>query len=255
MDTVTAERLAYTEYTYLVDPAYVRQTAFGPFYHHPDFPTRHDANQLFKCRCGKDDADDLLEHLEELYAPTGLPFRKISGHDRTTFETLRGPLTQRGWKLSVTWMMVFDRSPERPINPDIEIRAFDATQPSLPDIDRLRTLEDGSVTSGHRFHRSQDARVGGEWLVGYLDGEPVSSTGWYVVGGVARFRRVMTMPEVQGQDAATTLIRYVQEHPIVREQDALTIHCGEDGPVRLYEQLGFTKRAKMFEFLKLLESG
>jgi GNAT superfamily N-acetyltransferase len=254
MDTVTAERLAYTEYTYLVDPVYRAETGFGWFYHHPDFPDRRDANQLLKCRCREGDVGKLVAHVEALYEPTGLPFRKLSGHDPATFEHLRRPLTQRGWKLYVTWMMVFDRSPERPINPDIEIQAFDATQASLPEVDRLNT-EDGSVTSGHRFHRSQDARVGGEWLVGYLDGEPVSSTGWYVVGGVARFRRVMTMPEVQGQGAATTLIRYVQEHPIVREQDALTIHCGEDGPVRLYEQLGFTKRAKMFEFLKLLESG
>ena len=239
----------------LADPAYRVETEFGPFYHHPEFPTKHNANQLYRCHVSKDDVARLLARVEALYGPTGLDFRKISGHDRATFETLRGPLSQRGWSLDVTWMMVFDRAPQRPVNPSIEVRAFDAALESIPDLDRLHTLEDGTVDPLYLFDRAQDALVGGEWFIGYLEGEPVSHTGWYVVGGVARFRGVITVPEAQGQGAATTLIRHVQDHPTVREQDALVIFCGEDGPVRLYEQLGFTKRATMWAFFKSLESG
>jgi hypothetical protein len=49
------------------------------------------------------------------------------------------------------------------------------------------------------------------------------------------------------------MIRYVQEHPVVRIQDALTIHCVDDGPVSLYESLGFRKRGSMWGFLKILD--
>ena len=48
--------------------------------------------------------------------------------------------------------------------------------------------------------------------------------------------------------AATTMIHYVQNHPVVRAQDALTIFCNDDGPLRVYEELGFVKRGWMWEF-------
>ncbi len=44
------------------------------------------------------------------------------------------------------------------------------------------------------------------------------------------------------------MIHYVQNHPVVRAQDALTIFCNDDGPLRVYEELGFVKRGWMREF-------
>ena len=79
----------------------------------------------------------------------------------------------------------------------------------------------------------------------------MTTTGWFVVDRIARYRHVTTAPQARGQGAATTIIRHVQDHPTVRAQDALTIFCGEDGPLRLYQELGFTVRGFMWEFLKL----
>ena len=44
------------------------------------------------------------------------------------------------------------------------------------------------------------------------------------------------------------MIHYVQNHPVVRAQDALTIFCNDDGPLRVYEELGFVKRGRMWEY-------
>ena len=85
------------------------------------------------------------------------------------------------------------------------------------------------------------------FLVGWLEGEPVSTTGWFVVDGVARYRGDYTRESARGQGVASTLIQYVQSHPSVQAQDGLVMHCGEGGPVPLYEQLGFRTRGLYYE--------
>src|SRR3954466_6896086 len=90
-------RLAETEYASF-DDGKNRVTDFGTFVSHLEFPTRYDPNQLLRCRCGARDIEDLLSTVEERYAPTGLSFRKISGHDALTWDALAAVLPGRGWK-------------------------------------------------------------------------------------------------------------------------------------------------------------
>ena len=186
---VTLDRLVETEYVELADPAYTRQTPFGTFYHHPDFPDRHDANQLMRAvlpATAKPEA--LLDHLEELYSGTSITYHKMSGHDSTTFERLKPLFPEE--RRQVTWTMVFEKDPQRHPNPDIIVEPV--TSRNDADLDDLHRNAAGNISNGHRFARAQEARIGGEWVIGYVDGRPASSSGWYVVDGIARFRGVNT---------------------------------------------------------------
>jgi GNAT superfamily N-acetyltransferase len=102
------------------------------------------------------------------------------------------------------------------------------------------------------YRQAQDPRLGGEALIGYVDDRPVGTTGWFIVDGVARFRPVSTIASYRRRGVATTLIRYVQDHPAVAAADGLVIYCSDDGPVPLYEQLGFVRYYEQWScFLKL----
>jgi hypothetical protein len=194
--------------------------------------------------------ENLLAFLEELYAGSDLGFRKITGHDEVTESCIKDPLESHGWRYQKTWMMTFDEEAQRPVNPDVQVEVVDCqTDPNLEKIHAERGRSEG----GFRYMQAQEPRLGGETLIAWLEGEPVGTTGWFVVDGVARFRNVGTVEHARYRGVATTMIRYVQEHPIVRMQDALTIHCADDGPVSLYESLGFRKRGFMWGFLKLLD--
>ena len=186
---ITLDRLAETEYVELADPNYTTLTPFGTFYHHPEFPKRHDANQLMRTVLPADaEPESLLEHLEALYSGTTITHHKMSGHDPSTFERLRTHFPED--QGHTTWMMVFERTPKRPPNPGIEVKAVTAELET--DLDDLHRNENGKITDGHRFARSQGPRVGGEWVIGYVGGRPASSSEWFVVDRIARFRGINT---------------------------------------------------------------
>ena len=81
----------------------------------------------------------------------------------------------------------------------------------------------------------------------YLDGAPVGTTGWFAVGGIARFRQVATREPFRRRGVATTMLRHVQDHPGVRSQDALMIYCEAPATIAFYERLGFRKAGIMWE--------
>ncbi len=242
-------RLAETEYVGLVDPAHARETEFGTFTLRPEFPDRRDANQLCRVRCKPGDAQRLLDAVEDLYAGTGLAFRKVSGHEPETWDSLAPRLEAEGWQVFRAALKVQRTAPTRPRSEDLQVRTVDARS---RDLEALYTTE-GQVDRGFSFARGESARLGGEHLLGYADGEPACCTGWYVVGRVARFRHVYTAPWARGRGYAGTLIQHVQSHPTVRAQDALVILVGEDGPAALYDALGFRTAGVLLEALRLPE--
>jgi GNAT superfamily N-acetyltransferase len=248
-DVAVLSRLAETEYALFRDPSHALDTPFGTFVNQPDFPARYDCNQLLDSRCPTHRAPDFFRALDRLYAGKNLSFQKISGHDQDTFAELSAPLIGGGWLLNRGQMMTFTGSPVRRINPAVKV---EAVGPFDPDLERAYTEDSGELDRGFLYHRSQAARIGGQWLLAYLDSELVGTTGWFIVSGVARFRRVETFEPFRGQGVATTLIRHVQDHPAVRAADVLTIFVNDDGPVRLYEQLGFRIAGRMWEAIRFL---
>ena len=62
---------------------------------------------------------------------------------------------------------------------------------------------------------------------------------------IARFRDVNTQTWAHNWGAATMMAHYVQNNPTIRAQDALAIFCANEGPLRIYEELGFVKRGWM----------
>ena len=243
---ITRDRLAETEYVSLADPSYVTETKFGHFYHHPEYPTRHDANQLMRCVCPAGSFDALLGELARLYEPTDVNYRKVSGHDPQTFEIASEGFAPLGVEGMTTWMMVHERASKRPTNPEIVVRVL--TPERLHDLESLHKNQNGEPTAAFRFYRAQDARIGGEVLLAYLDDRPIASSGFFIVDGIARFRGVGTVKWARGRGAASAIIHYVQNHPDVRAADALTIFCDDEGPIPLYERLGFVKRHLFWAF-------
>lgn len=228
-------RLGETEYVGFIDPTHARETPFGTFYAHPDFPDRYDANQLCRVRCDADDTDPLLSHLEKLYEPLGLAFRKTSGADPAVWAHLGPDLEARDWTVSRDALLLFTGTPVYQGNRELEVRSVG---PDSEDLASLYT-HDGRLDRGFELARSQFARVGGEYLVGYLEDGPACCAGWFPAVGLVRFRHVLTAPWARGRGCATRLIRHVQDHPEVRKRDGLVILVSAEGPRPLYEALGF----------------
>jgi hypothetical protein len=241
------EKIGETEYAGVVDPRYTKPVEFGVFYLRPDFPDRRDANQLYRVQCGRGEVDRLVAAVEDLYTPTHLPFRRLSGYDRATWDHLRIELRDRGWHVAAEAMKVHSECSTRPTNADLEIRSVD---PLSPDLEALYT-HDGKLDGGFAFARCEFARVGGEYLVGYDNGRPACCTGWYAANGIARFRHVYTAPWARQHGFASTLIEHIQRHPEVLRQEALVIFVGSDGPVSLYEDLGFRTAGVFWSALML----
>lgn len=246
---ITTSDLAETEYCAVADPEKAVQTAFGRFTHDPRFPERRDANQLQDVRCQAHEVEGLLKVVNELYENKALGFQKLSFHDDETVNTLKPALTAKGWSLQKTWMMLYTSAPKRPTNPNVNIKVVNPLDSE--DLDAV-SYHPKTNPAGVPHRRAQEKRLGGEVIVAYLNEKPIATTGWFVINNIARYRGVLTLPEARNKGVATTMIQYVQNHEHVKQQKALTLHVGEDGPIKLYEELGFQKHSLFWEALNLL---
>ncbi len=248
------DRVAETEYVLFRDPSHTVEREYGTFISHPDYSGRYDCNQMFNCRCPAGRVEDFLNELDRLYVGKPLGFRKLSGHDEGTLAVLEPVLSGRGWEFSRTLMMTLGAEPVISANPAVEVRAVDPFHPDL-ELQYTRKLERGTLDQGFAYYRTQQARLGGEWLVAYIDGKPVGTTYWFVVDRVAGFTWVGTLPEYRRRGVASSLILHVQNHPKVRAQDTLAISCNSEPTIRLYEKLGFRGIGWLWEAMRFDEHG
>ena len=186
----------------------------------------------------------MLQELDRELADSGLKFRKVSGYDPVVWAHLEPVLQEAGWEIVTCSIMLHQTPSVRKSNPRVHVRSVDVSSSDLADL----YCTDGELDRSFELERTQFRRVGGEYLVGYLDSQPACCTGWYVVNGVARFRHVFTAPWARNRGCATSLILHVQNHAEVRAQDGLVIMVNpEDGPETLYRELGFQHVAAFWE--------
>ena len=179
MDAEFLRRVAETEYATL-DPEYTRPVRFGTFYSHPSFPDRYDANQLCRVSCSEADVPELLQELDEYYRGLDLSFREASGYEGESWVHLGPMFRSRGWEVWTSKLLLLRESSTRTSNRSVDIRSV---PPHSPDLETLYR-EGGVLNRGFELARSQFGRMGGEYLVGHLEGQPACTAGWCAVHDV-----------------------------------------------------------------------
>ncbi len=240
---ITAAQLAQTDYKRCAAPSKTIKTNYGYFTSDLRFKTRYDANHHFATHVKKEAETHFFTTTEDLYKDSKLNHRMIKGHDPATLERLRPFAESNNWTINLILMMVFKNKPARPINPKVKLKVVDASRSE--DLKRLVYRPEA-----YEFAMLQNPRLGGETLLAYLEGEAVGTTGWFIVNGIARYRSVFVNPDYRRQNVASSMLQYVQNHATVKAQTALTIHVDEDGPVSLYETLGFVKHSILWKLKK-----
>jgi GNAT superfamily N-acetyltransferase len=102
-----------------------------------------------------------------------------------------------------------------------------------------------------RYRHAQDIRLGGEVLLAEMDGAPAGATGWFLAGGIARFRLIHTVAGYRRRGVAAALIREVIQRTASRGIRRLCIHCPEKGPIGLYRGLGFQTQGVLWYCVRL----
>ena len=238
--SIALSRLAFTAYIRIAGPTHITATPFGQFGADPRCAPSEWC--FFDARCAADQVDALLQTANACWSPDQTN-RCIMGHDPATLSYLEPTLAALGWKLHQMPLMIHERPPELAINLAVKIQVVDAATDALYHEIGGRW----ATPSVHEHRRVQDARLGGEGLIAWLDGEPAGYGGWYLADGLARYRRLGTLPHARKKHVCTTLVRYVQDHPVVRAQEALVIGGGGGTPV--YLRCGFVPRGMLWTFI------
>ena len=227
-ETVPIERLARTDHPPTDDPE-VTETVFGLHV------TRIGRSALLNCRCAPETVDACLAAVQSLGVT------KLAGHDEATLDLLWPRLESQGWSRGGLLMMVFSDPPEIDSNHDVYVEVIDPARLACASSYK-QLLAENDALDHWQMEVETEWRLGGEVLVGWLDGRPAGRCGWFVRDQVVRFRGIYTQDWARGNRVATTLIRYVQDHPTVAQHGALTIFslpADQGGAERLYERLGF----------------
>ena len=240
---ITPARLAETTYALYAGPEHITTTPFGRLAADPRCPTEW---RFFDAHCGPDQVDALLQTVDACYPPEQ-KVRAIVGHDPATCTYLHPHLTRLGYQFFEQQLLVHEHPPELTANPAVTIQAVDAaTDQAYYNVG----LKQASPLV-HEHRRIQDIRLGGEGLIAWLDGEPVGYGGWFIHGGLVRYRRLGTLPHARKKHVCTTIVRYVQNHPTVRAQQALIIggSGGATGTTGIYQRCGFVQRGSLWMFV------
>jgi GNAT superfamily N-acetyltransferase len=234
-------------------PEHSQETRFGTAQLDPLCPPYR--NGLVGCRCATGEVEALLAEVGAVYAGASRPFCKISGCDEATYAALKPELECRDWREASHVVMVWSAPPERAAEPAVEIEVIAAAD--LAESESYLTFFEEKDMPMWRHLCRYEPRLGGEQLVGWLDGEPAGIAGWFVVDCVARFRTIVTKEKFRNRGVATALIRYVQEHPTVRAQEALVAMPYADRPFPrvFYERMGFRVVGRHWVFKRDIADG
>ncbi|MBD04572.1 MAG: hypothetical protein CME24_09535 [Gemmatimonadetes bacterium] len=187
-----------------------------------------------------------LHEIAGRFRVTGLSYMNLCGHCNDTYEALL-PAILPGDRLECEWMLVHRRDATLKSNPDVEI---EVVEPNSAREDELRAA--CSKLARHEYYRTCDAHLEGPLVYAHLDGEVVGTAGWFIAGGLARFRSIRTVEHLRRRGVATSMIRFIQQQPQVREQDGLVIFCDTEDTIHLYERLGFVRHGYLWALFRPL---
>lgn len=244
---IAPQRIAAAEYAWDGFDADRFESPYGSFIHNRVRDDRRHATGLQFARCLEDQLPDFLAVLEANYKRYGFTHRWITGFDVRSLAHLSSGLLPLGYELEVCWALVKTNPSTRGVNDALEVR-FSA--PFEQDGFAGVHLEDDPDEGGVSYMREMLRQLGGREIVVYEDDQPVSAGGYYVHDGITRFSKLVTRASARGRGAASALIQRTLEQPDVASSDAVVLCAREDGPMKLYESLGFTRNHFFFNFSK-----
>jgi predicted GNAT family N-acyltransferase len=240
-------RIAAAEYAWDGFTAERFESPYGMFVHNTVRDDRAHATGLQFARCLEDQLPDFLAALEANYKRFGFTHRWITGFDVRSIAHLSSGLLPLGYDMEVYWALVRTNPSTKGVNETLEVR-FSA--PFQQDAFATVHLEDDPDEGGVSYMREMLRQLGGQEIVVYENDTPVAAGGYYVFGGITRFSRLYTRIEARGRGAASTLVQRTLERPDVASSDAAVLCVSENGPLKLYESLGFTRNNFFFNFSK-----
>jgi GNAT superfamily N-acetyltransferase len=239
-------RIAAAEYAWDGFTAERLESPYGVFVHNLVLDNRVHATGLQFARCLDAQLPEFLANLEANYKRHPYTHRWITGFDPRSLAYLSSGLLPLGFTSEVYWALVKSLPSSREINDALTVRV---AAPFQDEGFATVQLEDTDA-EGVAYQRTMLHKLEGREVVVY-DGEtPIASGGYYVFEGITRFSRIVTRAEHRGRGAATALIETVCQQPEVASSDAIVLCVGENGPLKLYESLGFTRNNFFFNFSK-----
>jgi GNAT superfamily N-acetyltransferase len=85
----------------------------------------------------------------------------------------------------------------------------------------------------------------GQFLVAFVDGEPVGCAGWRRHGEAAELKRMYTAPQARGRGVARRVLAAVEESARTHGYGRLVLECGQRQPeaIALYRACGYERIA------------
>ncbi|NJO02475.1 MAG: GNAT family N-acetyltransferase [Bacteroidia bacterium] len=223
---------------------------FGTFIMNHSPVSRSHSFQLSRTQCSRNQVASLLKYVDRKYDQLNLAHRWISGYDIESFANLMPALVQEGYDYQVYWALRKMGPFEKFINPDVEVRQY---MPGTKLQAKHLFLREGDDPDSLAYVQMMLKRLGGRELIAYMGRTAVGTMGWYVYQGVARFTFILTHPNYRGLGIATTMIDFALQQEALQQADAIIICANENGPIPLYEQMGFVRNNLMWIFSRMPE--
>lgn len=236
------QRIAQAEYALDIAQAGVANSHFGQFVHNPGAGRVHASGHFFTT-VSVDEAEDFFSYLEAHYNQLGIASRWVCGYDLDTFLALLPGAMNKGYQYQAYWALRKSRASAVNLNLAVRVTASAPGQNKSAYTIRRENGEEGERIN---YYRSKLAALGGVEVVAYLNDEPVATTNFYLYNGVARCSRIVTRSNYRRLGIDGSLLQLLLKQPLVQQSECIMITCREDGPMALYERLGFVRNNFMW---------
>lgn len=236
------QRIAAAEYALDIAQAGVANSQFGQFVHNPGVQRVHASGHFFT-NCYPAAAADFFTYLEAQYDTLGIASRWVCGYDLETFLALLPEAMRKGYQYQAYWALRKARESAVSGNPALRVTASPPGQNKSVYTIRREGGEEGESIN---YYRGKLVAVGGLEVVAYLNDDPVATTDFYIYDGIAHCSQIVIRSNYRRLGIDASLLQILLRQPPVQSSECTLICSPENGPIALYERLGFVRNNFMW---------